>query len=73
MLPGMIRALQIIAVLLFLGVMTAIHQGAGAFLRWGGPDFTSGFLVGAIGTVLFGFFLHWLDSRSRRRRGWPHD
>lgn len=62
--------LQIITVLVFVGIMYAIHQGAGAIADWGGPQFTMGLLVGGVFTAGFLLFANWLEKKlPSDRRG----
>jgi NhaP-type Na+/H+ or K+/H+ antiporter len=63
----MVRLLQIVTVLLFIGIMTGIYQGTGAFMSWAGPQFTYGFAAGMLVCILGGLLAHWLDRPSRRR------
>ena len=61
-----LRALQIAAVFVTVGILYGVHSGAGAFADVMGPQFTFGFLAGAVVTILMGFILHWLDKRLPR-------
>lgn len=40
--------LQIIAALITVAVLAGIHQGAGWFARWVGPQFTAGLVCGMV-------------------------
>lgn len=50
-----IRALQISAVLLLVGVLVAVRYGLDTFFHWTSPQFVAGFLVG--GLFFCGWFL----------------
>jgi hypothetical protein len=66
-----LRALQIVTVLVTVAVLYAIHSGASAFAGWVDPKFGWGLFVGAMitcGVMLIG---GWLDKklpRSTERR-----
>lgn len=62
-------ALKLFFGLLAVVVLVGVHQGTGAFLSWKGPEFTSGFAFGSIGTAVFLFLLHWIDRRRSRAAG----
>jgi hypothetical protein len=66
----MTRFLQIITVLVFIGIMYAIHQGAYAAIRMMDGNFLSGLLVGVLGMCFFFLFANWLDKKlpTNRRR-----
>lgn len=57
--------LKLAAVLLFVAVMVALHFGVSSGLRWAGPEFAWGFVVGAMAMVaLFSVGL-WIDRREK--------
>ncbi|TPK70208.1 hypothetical protein FJ930_19775 [Mesorhizobium sp. B2-4-15] len=64
----MIRALQIFAALLLIGVLAAAHYGFETFFNWTSPQFAGGFGVGVAFTAIWILFCNWLDSSPRRSR-----
>lgn len=65
---GMRLALQIIAALITIGIMAAIHQGLDGFLRSMTPQFVYGAFVGAGFVTALWSYAQWAD-RSAVRRG----
>lgn len=61
----MIRALQIFAALLLIGIVAIVHQVAFAFFNSLSMEFGSGLIIGSVVTILAGLFLRWLDSPPR--------
>lgn len=60
--------LQIIAALITVAVLAGIHQGAGWFATWVGPQFTAGLVCGmALMGVAF-LLAHRIDGSTIGRR-----
>jgi hypothetical protein len=53
----MIRALQIVAVLLLICILSGVHYGAEAVFNWTGPQFATGFGVGVAFVCVWFLFL----------------
>ncbi|MGE0281207.1 MAG: hypothetical protein AB7P20_11440 [Rhizobiaceae bacterium] len=64
------RTLQIVTVLLFIGIMTAIYRGTEWFAGWlDNPDLVKGIVIGAGGMGVIVLLLQWFESLSARKRG----
>lgn len=77
--PAMlIRALQVLAIVITAAIMWGVKQAFLSAADWGGPNFVNGFLAGGFFVFAVLGLIMWIDPASRPRgrsseQQSPHD